>query len=175
MLRDLHLDKLTMELKDCQYITESQCFRNMTSLSLEGCKINSDGVKSITSNKSKLKDLSLAENGIGNEGCHFIANSPNMIHLETLNLRFNGITTDGCESLANSSFLPRLSFLNMEGTYTRKGIEMLKSNNHFDECFVIMVDDRYENNSENEYGHHTDSGSDEKSGSERELTESDED
>ena len=76
-------------------------------------------------------------------------------------------------SLANSSFLPRLSFLNMEGNYTMEGIAMLKSRNHFDECCIIMVD---EENSENEYGSHSDScSSDEASGSERELTESDED
>ena len=153
MLRDFYLEWKLLGTEDCRYIAESPCFRNMTRLSLEYCDIGPEGVKVISSNKSKLKHLSLVGNEIGDEGCHFIATSPNMIHLETLDLDYNRISREGCKSLANSPFLPRLSSLHVEGNY-RSCIEILELHHHFGENCKIdseyFKEDDYDSSDEEE-------------------------
>ena len=55
----------------------------------------------------------------------------------------------------------------MGETFTREVIETLLLHNHFNECCVIGISERYENNSENEKSHDSDGCSgDEKSDSE---------
>lgn len=115
-LRDLTFDEQRLSLEGFLALADAPHL-NLTAFSASNLPLDAAGVARLTGAGWPLRELSLSEGSVDDDGLAALARWPGLAHVSSLHLRGNAVSLEGLAVLLGSPHLLRLRRLNLSGCH----------------------------------------------------------